>query len=182
MRRNKGSRGNEYLLHNRSIACDPTLPDGSVLVVMTIQILLNLNFLPVKHGHLGGWRLHRAGQSGLFFMLFSSVPSSPGAFLGLSSTPWKSLRPLSPVPLLWGTVLVPPHPCPASPSPDCTPAKAQLWLGPSGSPDGASLQPFPSLQVAPKGMSQLITMSCGSCSNENAFKTIFMWYRVRFGA
>lgn len=39
-----------------------------------------------------------------------------------------------------------------------------------------------SLQVAPKGMSQLITMSCGSCSNENAFKTIFIWYRVRFGA
>lgn len=31
-------------------------------------------------------------------------------------------------------------------------------------------------------MSQLITMACGSCSNENAFKTIFMWYRVRFGA
>uniref|UniRef100_A0A8C2MB96 4-aminobutyrate aminotransferase n=1 Tax=Cricetulus griseus TaxID=10029 RepID=A0A8C2MB96_CRIGR len=30
------------------------------------------------------------------------------------------------------------------------------------------------LQVAPKGMSQLITMACGSCSNENAFKTIFM--------
>lgn len=41
---------------------------------------------------------------------------------------------------------------------------------------------FPSPQVAPKGMSQLITMACGSCSNENAFKTIFMWYRVRFGA
>ena len=37
-------------------------------------------------------------------------------------------------------------------------------------------------QVAPKGMSQLITMACGSCSNENAFKTIFMWYRVRFEA
>lgn len=33
------------------------------------------------------------------------------------------------------------------------------------------------LSVAPKGMSQLITMACGSCSNENAFKTIFMWYR-----
>uniref|UniRef100_A0A8C0MQ77 4-aminobutyrate aminotransferase, mitochondrial n=1 Tax=Canis lupus familiaris TaxID=9615 RepID=A0A8C0MQ77_CANLF len=33
------------------------------------------------------------------------------------------------------------------------------------------------LSVAPKGMSQLITMSCGSCSNENAFKTIFIWYR-----
>uniref|UniRef100_A0A8C8W2P1 4-aminobutyrate aminotransferase n=1 Tax=Peromyscus maniculatus bairdii TaxID=230844 RepID=A0A8C8W2P1_PERMB len=36
------------------------------------------------------------------------------------------------------------------------------------------------MSVAPKGMSQLITMACGSCSNENAFKTIFMWYRVSF--
>ncbi|NWW29783.1 GABT protein, partial [Panurus biarmicus] len=33
------------------------------------------------------------------------------------------------------------------------------------------------LSVAPKGLSQVITMSCGSCSNENAFKAIFMWYR-----
>ncbi|KAK7825823.1 hypothetical protein U0070_008579 [Myodes glareolus] len=33
------------------------------------------------------------------------------------------------------------------------------------------------MSVAPKGLSQLITMACGSCSNENAFKTIFMWYR-----
>lgn len=32
--------------------------------------------------------------------------------------------------------------------------------------------------MAPKGLSQVITMSCGSCSNENAFKAIFMWYRV----
>nr|KAF6488595.1 4-aminobutyrate aminotransferase [Molossus molossus] len=35
------------------------------------------------------------------------------------------------------------------------------------------------LSVAPKGMSQIITMACGSCSNENAFKTIFMWYRSK---
>uniref|UniRef100_A0A803T6M4 4-aminobutyrate aminotransferase, mitochondrial n=1 Tax=Anolis carolinensis TaxID=28377 RepID=A0A803T6M4_ANOCA len=35
------------------------------------------------------------------------------------------------------------------------------------------------LSVAPKGLSQVITMSCGSCSNENAFKTIFMWYRSK---
>ncbi|VTJ53740.1 Hypothetical predicted protein [Marmota monax] len=35
------------------------------------------------------------------------------------------------------------------------------------------------LSVAPKGMTQLITMACGSCSNENAFKTIFMWYRSK---
>uniref|UniRef100_A0A8C3J9Y2 4-aminobutyrate aminotransferase n=1 Tax=Calidris pygmaea TaxID=425635 RepID=A0A8C3J9Y2_9CHAR len=33
------------------------------------------------------------------------------------------------------------------------------------------------LSVAPKGLPQVITMSCGSCSNENAFKAIFMWYR-----
>uniref|UniRef100_A0A8C0IR71 4-aminobutyrate aminotransferase n=1 Tax=Chelonoidis abingdonii TaxID=106734 RepID=A0A8C0IR71_CHEAB len=33
------------------------------------------------------------------------------------------------------------------------------------------------LSVAPKGLQQVITMSCGSCSNENAFKAIFMWYR-----
>uniref|UniRef100_A0A8C3S1W6 4-aminobutyrate aminotransferase n=1 Tax=Chelydra serpentina TaxID=8475 RepID=A0A8C3S1W6_CHESE len=33
------------------------------------------------------------------------------------------------------------------------------------------------LLVAPKGLQQVITMSCGSCSNENAFKAIFMWYR-----
>ncbi|CAO2641878.1 4-aminobutyrate aminotransferase, mitochondrial [Lemmus lemmus] len=38
------------------------------------------------------------------------------------------------------------------------------------------------MSVAPKGMSQLITMACGSCSNENAFKAIFMWYRVSLGA
>uniref|UniRef100_A0A8I3ZZY2 4-aminobutyrate aminotransferase, mitochondrial n=1 Tax=Callithrix jacchus TaxID=9483 RepID=A0A8I3ZZY2_CALJA len=37
----------------------------------------------------------------------------------------------------------------------------------------------PQNAVAPKGMSQLITMACGSCSNENAFKTIFMWYRSK---
>uniref|UniRef100_A0A8C6HZC7 4-aminobutyrate aminotransferase n=1 Tax=Mus spicilegus TaxID=10103 RepID=A0A8C6HZC7_MUSSI len=35
------------------------------------------------------------------------------------------------------------------------------------------------MSVAPRGMSQLITMACGSCSNENAFKTIFMWYRSK---
>ncbi|XP_069590096.1 4-aminobutyrate aminotransferase, mitochondrial [Ranitomeya imitator] len=33
------------------------------------------------------------------------------------------------------------------------------------------------LSVGPKGLSQIMTMSCGSCSNENAFKLIFMWYR-----
>ncbi|KAL0272296.1 UNVERIFIED_CONTAM: hypothetical protein PYX00_005329 [Menopon gallinae] len=31
--------------------------------------------------------------------------------------------------------------------------------------------------IAPKGMRHIATMSCGSCSNENAYKQIFMWYR-----
>ncbi|XP_037935935.1 4-aminobutyrate aminotransferase, mitochondrial [Teleopsis dalmanni] len=33
------------------------------------------------------------------------------------------------------------------------------------------------MQVAPKGLNNLTTMMCGSCSNENAYKSIFMWYR-----
>lgn len=33
------------------------------------------------------------------------------------------------------------------------------------------------LDVAPKGLSNVTTMMCGSCSNENAFKSIFIWYR-----
>ncbi|XP_023302321.2 4-aminobutyrate aminotransferase, mitochondrial [Lucilia cuprina] len=33
------------------------------------------------------------------------------------------------------------------------------------------------MEVAPKGMDNLTTMMCGSCSNENAYKNIFMWYR-----
>lgn len=32
-------------------------------------------------------------------------------------------------------------------------------------------------QVAPKGLNNLTTMMCGSCSNENAYKNIFMWFR-----
>lgn len=31
-------------------------------------------------------------------------------------------------------------------------------------------------QVAPPGLSHITTMMCGSCSNENAFKNIFIWY------
>ncbi|CAK9829615.1 4-aminobutyrate aminotransferase, mitochondrial [Anthophora retusa] len=31
-------------------------------------------------------------------------------------------------------------------------------------------------EVAPPGLSHVTTMMCGSCSNENAFKTIFIWY------
>ncbi|XP_065564125.1 4-aminobutyrate aminotransferase, mitochondrial-like [Artemia franciscana] len=33
------------------------------------------------------------------------------------------------------------------------------------------------LAVAPAGHTQVTTMACGSCSNENAFKSIFFWYR-----
>lgn len=32
------------------------------------------------------------------------------------------------------------------------------------------------LSVAPQGMSQTVSMMCGSCSNENALKLAFMWY------
>jgi 4-aminobutyrate aminotransferase/(S)-3-amino-2-methylpropionate transaminase len=35
------------------------------------------------------------------------------------------------------------------------------------------------ISIAPKGHSQVTTMACGSCSNENAFKAIFMWYRSK---
>uniref|UniRef100_A0A669AX85 4-aminobutyrate--2-oxoglutarate transaminase n=1 Tax=Oreochromis niloticus TaxID=8128 RepID=A0A669AX85_ORENI len=33
------------------------------------------------------------------------------------------------------------------------------------------------LSVAPSGMTRVQTMSCGACSNENAYKAIFIWYR-----
>lgn len=38
--------------------------------------------------------------------------------------------------------------------------------------------------VAPPGLSHITTMMCGSCSNENAFKNIFIWYanKQRHGA
>lgn len=35
------------------------------------------------------------------------------------------------------------------------------------------------LSVAPKNMNQVFTMMCGSCSNENAFKAAFIWYRTK---
>lgn len=31
------------------------------------------------------------------------------------------------------------------------------------------------MSVAPKGLNCITTMMCGSCSNENAFKNIFIW-------
>lgn len=33
------------------------------------------------------------------------------------------------------------------------------------------------MSVAPQGLDCITTMMCGSCSNENAFKNIFLWYR-----
>jgi len=33
------------------------------------------------------------------------------------------------------------------------------------------------LSVAPKGHTEVTTMACGSCSNENAYKSAFIWYR-----
>ncbi|CAH2086500.1 unnamed protein product [Euphydryas editha] len=35
------------------------------------------------------------------------------------------------------------------------------------------------MSVAPQGLNGVSTMMCGSCSNENAFKSVFMWYRKR---
>lgn len=35
------------------------------------------------------------------------------------------------------------------------------------------------VQVAPSGMTRVQTMACGSCSNENAYKAMFIWYKVR---
>jgi len=33
------------------------------------------------------------------------------------------------------------------------------------------------MSVAPKGTTEVTTMMCGSCSNENAYKAIFIWYQ-----
>uniref|UniRef100_A0A3B4YUQ6 4-aminobutyrate aminotransferase n=1 Tax=Stegastes partitus TaxID=144197 RepID=A0A3B4YUQ6_9TELE len=33
------------------------------------------------------------------------------------------------------------------------------------------------ISVAPSGMTRVQTMACGSCSNENAYKAMFIWYR-----
>lgn len=35
------------------------------------------------------------------------------------------------------------------------------------------------MAVAPTGLRSLCTMACGSCSNENAFKAIYIWYRTK---
>ncbi|XP_028170076.1 4-aminobutyrate aminotransferase, mitochondrial, partial [Ostrinia furnacalis] len=35
------------------------------------------------------------------------------------------------------------------------------------------------LSVAPQGLNNISTMMCGSCSNENAYKAVFMWYRTK---
>ncbi|KAK3728626.1 hypothetical protein QZH41_011700 [Actinostola sp. cb2023] len=33
------------------------------------------------------------------------------------------------------------------------------------------------LKVAPKGLSEVTTMACGTCANENALKSAFIWYK-----
>ncbi|XP_033239235.1 4-aminobutyrate aminotransferase, mitochondrial [Drosophila pseudoobscura] len=33
------------------------------------------------------------------------------------------------------------------------------------------------MNIAPKGLNKITTMMCGSCSNENAYKSIFIWYQ-----
>ncbi|XP_063378091.1 4-aminobutyrate aminotransferase, mitochondrial-like [Cydia fagiglandana] len=35
------------------------------------------------------------------------------------------------------------------------------------------------LPVAPRGLDHVSTMMCGSCSNENAYKAVFFWYRTK---
>jgi 4-aminobutyrate aminotransferase/(S)-3-amino-2-methylpropionate transaminase len=35
------------------------------------------------------------------------------------------------------------------------------------------------VRVAPKGLTDAMTMMCGSCSNENAYKAAFIWYRTK---
>ncbi|XP_068629535.1 probable 4-aminobutyrate aminotransferase, mitochondrial [Battus philenor] len=35
------------------------------------------------------------------------------------------------------------------------------------------------MAVAPPGLKCVSTMMCGSCSNENAFKSVFIWYRTK---
>lgn len=35
------------------------------------------------------------------------------------------------------------------------------------------------MTVIPKGLTAVTTMSCGSCSNENAFKAMYFWYRTK---
>lgn len=35
------------------------------------------------------------------------------------------------------------------------------------------------MRVAPKGLTDVNTLMCGSCSNENAFKAAFIWYQTK---
>lgn len=84
-----------------------------------------------------GWSVCWAGQSGLFFVAFSSQPSSLGAFLGFSTTPWKSPILLSPSPAALRTFLDPSQ-CPTAPSAQHGPLwRLRTSLGPHGSQDGA---------------------------------------------
>ncbi|MPC25651.1 4-aminobutyrate aminotransferase, mitochondrial [Portunus trituberculatus] len=46
-------------------------------------------------------------------------------------------------------------------------------------PDLLNILSDPSNVVAPKGLSHICTMACGSCSNENAYKAMYIRYRTR---
>lgn len=35
------------------------------------------------------------------------------------------------------------------------------------------------MKVAPKGLTDINTLMCGSCSNENAYKAVFIWYQTK---
>jgi len=39
------------------------------------------------------------------------------------------------------------------------------------------------MKAVPPGLKQVVTMACGTCANENAYKTAFFWYmRKKRGA
>lgn len=163
----KGNLGKLVLIPRQGLCLCPSVL-LRVSVATRIRVLQNPEFPPVKCGCLRA-EVASGGMSGLFFAFFPLWPPTWGLLGPLVHPPQSDcLRDCIPVSL------------PASHSlqgPVCSPCRGPAPAGGVGSP-----QLFPSPQVAPKGMSQLITMACGSCSNENAFKTIFMWYRVRFGA
>lgn len=52
-------------------------------------------------------------------------------------------------------------------------------LGLYPSPDWPNRLQRSLLDIAPKGMTNVQTMACGTCANEQAFKTVFMAYRRR---
>lgn len=138
-----------------------------------------------------GGRCIRRDRLGLSLPFFPLCPPASGLSSGLLCHPCKkSPSPLSQANSFWNIpASLPASLCLSHPPRPCVTwgkllaaHRSTLSAGGGGVELELSPQLCLSLQVAPKGMSQLITMACGSCSNENAFKTIFMWYRVRFGA